>query len=251
MPSERTPRRGADTGGKHALSNLEQDLRARHERRPPRLADYHGTKQNQFTRRTNYESDLRHWRKYLDNGRGQSQEERDRGELGAFHEWIRGARAAAAQVQSIAKYQAAARRKRVSLTNGGLFCDSSPAMQPMNSITLAPLELRATVNRAESGTGYASFIIRGEPVSEDWRQFWIKNGRKDPYCRISLWFNSPAEITPGRCLGGYGGELWPSAWPKYFSWPSESQRSINNVGHIYLTQAGADLLLSALHSEGL
>ena len=55
------------------------------------------------------------WRtgsKYQANGRGQSQEQLDLKALGAFHGWISKARAEAAAVQSIAKFQAAARARR-------------------------------------------------------------------------------------------------------------------------------------------
>jgi hypothetical protein len=94
---------------RHALTEFEQELRAKRTSRPPRLSDYRGRKENQFRRRVIYEHDLRHWLKTRANGRGMTQEERDRRELGSFRPWISQARAEAAAVRSAAKFQAAAR----------------------------------------------------------------------------------------------------------------------------------------------
>ena len=96
---------------KHALSRFEQERRAANRPRPPRLSDWKGTKWNKARRALNHHSALEHWHRLKPWLRGQSQEERDRGELGPFHEWIRGARAEASRVQSIAKFQAASRRQ--------------------------------------------------------------------------------------------------------------------------------------------
>lgn len=113
------------------------------------------------------------------------------------------------------------------------------------------LTLKAIVRENRSGTGYTTFILRGEPQKDDWRQSWIANGRPDPWCQITIWHKSYSDITAGTHLSSYGGAVWPSAWPKYFCWPSKTEQHLHNVGHIYLTQAGADLLVAALHSQGL
>lgn len=53
------------------------------------------------------------------------------------------------------------------------------------------------------------------------------------------------EITVyGDHLGSYGGEVWPMAWPELFVEPEV--RTINNVGHVYVTPAGLKALEGAL-----
>lgn len=78
--------------------------------------------------------------------------------------------------------------------------------------------------------------ITREPIAEDWRAAWINRGCKDAWCSVVFY----GEIKAGAALASYGGEVWPTAWPDWFSVPSE--RTVNNVGMIFLTDAGAKAL---------
>jgi hypothetical protein len=110
-----------------------------------------------------------------------------------------------------------------------------------------PVNLTAKLRgQISTGRGCIEFQLVGEPTDARWRKSWLENGSNYPYCNMSLWVvNGISDIKDGAQITGYSGELWPSAWPEYFSAPKVQHK--DNQGAVYLTAKGADLLLAQIN----
>lgn len=95
------------------------------------------------------------------------------------------------------------------------------------------------VTRIEVSTlGYERFRIEGGDLAPEWAES-LRPGRS-AWCEITLWHESEN-------LGGYGGEVWPGAWPALF----EPLRStvLEGSGRIRLTAAGREALEAARRAD--
>jgi hypothetical protein len=94
------------------------------------------------------------------------------------------------------------------------------------------------------------FKLVGGKLTDEWKAT-LRDGDGEPYCRIIVWnratFTSNAGETTfstviGDCVSGFGGSVWPSAWPALF----ESRHAGPSVGYqTKLTKLGRELLVQA------
>lgn len=54
---------------------------------------------------------------------------------------------------------------------------------------------------------HETFEIRGGDVAPEWAA--MLRPPAAPWCTVTVWDEEPQ-------IGGYGGEVWPSAWPELF-----------------------------------
>lgn len=96
-------------------------------------------------------------------------------------------------------------------------------MDPRPTITV--------IQRDSLGTRYR---IEGGEIDARWAET-LRRGHT-PWCEFTV-------TGDGISLSSYGGEVWPTAWPRFFQAPTK--RTIYNNGHIYLTDEGRALLAEA------
>lgn len=69
--------------------------------------------------------------------------------------------------------------------------------------------IRRAAWTGEGGVHYTQerFLVSGGDIEDD----WLKSLRppRAPWCEVTIWNEEHA-------IGGYGGEVWPSAWPQFF-----------------------------------
>ena len=105
----------------------------------------------------------------------------------------------------------------------------------MSEITVTLIEETPT-----NGRGFATrqrYRIVGEPTSEAWK----KSRREDhePWCELTIYSDDDR-------LTSYGGELWPMAWPEWFT-PIPGSPSAGSGG-IHVTREGMKVLRAAANA---
>jgi len=104
---------------------------------------------------------------------------------------------------------------------------------------------RVTIIR--KGASRNEFIVRGMPSNDK----WVTAGKAadDHYCNVSLCGGcfggihiSPGHVDPGAYVCGFGGEVWPGAWPELFTSPPRGNYACGPNG---LTALGLSLFRRA------
>ena len=56
----------------------------------------------------------------------------------------------------------------------------------------------------------ARYRVVAQPETQEWLDALAERGNPEPWCEFSVWDGSQQ-------LGSYGGEVWPGAWPTWFT----------------------------------
>lgn len=87
------------------------------------------------------------------------------------------------------------------------------------------------------------FELQGGDVAPDWARHI--RPPEVPWCRLSIyssgWENVPREHGGGTLISGYGGSVWPTAWPDIFEVIGPRGRD-----SIRLTMLGEQMFLRAM-----
>lgn len=99
---------------------------------------------------------------------------------------------------------------------------------------MSALPVVTRVPHSLDAIGCRRYRIEGGEIAQDWREACERRG-KQPWCEVTTWGDHPTQ------LSSYGGEVWPSAWPKLF----EPHRGTAQTGPFTLLRAAAVELFEA------